>query len=220
MLRSIKRFIIISIFVLLCSSVALILPWRWIDPPTSSFMMQARLLEDRRIYHQWQPLSRISPNLRMAAIAAEDQKFTTHFGFDFASIADALNEKRGRRRGASTISQQVAKNLYLWNGRSYVRKAIEAYLTLWIELLWTKERILEVYLNVAEFGPGVYGASAASRRFFHKPADQLTPYESALLAAVLPNPKRMSVVRPSRYVRSRAAEILSIIPDLADNLPQ
>src|SRR5690606_5359153 len=129
-------------------------------------------------------------------IAAEDQKFPVHHGFDFDSIADALNERRTRRRGASTISQQVAKNLYLWNGHSYVRKGIEAYLTLWIETLWTKERILAVYLNIAEFGPGVYGAPAASRRYFHKSASRLTLYESALLAAVLPNPKRMSAGRP------------------------
>jgi monofunctional biosynthetic peptidoglycan transglycosylase len=182
-------------------------------------MLQARLMDDRVIYHQWQPLSRISPHLQMAVIAAEDQKFPTHFGFDFESIADALDEKRSRRRGASTISQQVAKNLYLWNGRSYVRKGIEAYLTLWIEILWSKERILEVYLNIAEFGPGVYGAQAASRRYFHKPASQITPHEAALLAAVLPNPKRMSAARPSRYVRDRATEILAVIPSLTDSFP-
>lgn len=216
----IRRFVIVPILVLLGGGVALVLPLRWIEPPASSFMLQARLLEDRAIYHQWQPLSRISPHLQMAAIAAEDQKFPTHFGFDFDSIADALEEKRGRRRGASTISQQVAKNLYLWNGRSYVRKGIEAYLTLWIEILWTKERILEVYLNIAEFGPGVYGAQAASLRFFHKPASQITPREAALLAAVLPNPKRMSAARPSRYVQNRAAEILAVIPGLTDGFPK
>lgn len=219
MLRRIKWFIVISTLVLLGGGIALVLPWRWIDPPTSSFILQARLFEDRSIHHQWQSLSRISPHLQMAVMAAEDQKFPVHFGFDFDSIADALNEKRGRRRGASTISQQVAKNLYLWNGRSYLRKGIEAYLTLWVEILWTKERILEVYLNIAEFGPGVYGAQAASRRFFDKPANRLTPYESALLAAVLPNPKRMSADRPSRYVRNRAREILAVIPDLAGSLP-
>lgn len=177
-------------------------------------MLQARVFEDRAIDYQWQPLSRISRHLQIAVIAAEDQKFPLHSGFDFDSIADALSEKRTRRRGASTISQQVAKNLYLWNGRSYVRKGIEAYLTLCIEALWTKKRILEVYLNIAEFGPGVYGASAASHSFFYKPANSLTPYESALLAAVLPNPKRMSAARPSRYVRSRAVEILADIRSL------
>ncbi|HEX7027389.1 MAG TPA: monofunctional biosynthetic peptidoglycan transglycosylase [Gammaproteobacteria bacterium] len=218
-MRRIKRLIIVPILILLASGIALVLPLRWIEPPASSFMLQARLMDDRVIYHQWQPLSRISPHLQMAVIAAEDQKFPTHFGFDFESIADALDEKRSRRRGASTISQQVAKNLYLWNGRSYVRKGIEAYLTLWIEILWSKERILEVYLNIAEFGPGVYGAQAASRRYFHKPASQITPREAALLAAVLPNPKRMSAARPSRYVRDRATEILAVIPSLTDSFP-
>lgn len=219
MLRRIKWFIVNSILVLLAISITLVLPWRWIDPPTSSFMLQAQLFEGQVIHYQWQPLPRISPHLQMAVIAAEDQKFFTHYGFDFDSIADALNEKRSRRRGASTISQQVAKNLYLWNGRSYLRKGIEAYLTLWIEMLWTKQRILEVYLNIAEFGPGVYGAFMASRRFFDRPANRLTPYESALLAAVLPNPKRMSAARPSSYVRSRAAEILGVIPSLVEDLP-
>lgn len=219
MLRRFKWLVINSVLALLVFSIALVLPWRWIEPPTSAFMLQARFFDDQVIHYQWQSLSRISSHLQIAVIAAEDQKFPVHYGFDFDSIADALNEKRTRRRGASTISQQVAKNLYLWNGRSYLRKCIEAYLTLWIELLWTKERILEVYLNIAEFGPGVYGASAASHRFFDKSVNQLTPYESALLAAVLPNPRRMSAARPSHYVRGRAAEILDIIPSLADSLP-
>lgn len=213
-MRRIKWIIINALLALVVLSIVLVLPWRWMNPPTSAFMLQARFLEGQVIYHRWQPLSGISRHLQRAVIAAEDQKFPVHHGFDFDSIADALNERRTRRRGASTISQQVAKNLYLWNGHSYVRKGIEAYLTLWIETLWTKERILEVYLNIAEFGPGVYGAPAASRRYFHKSASRLTPYESALLAAVLPNPKRMSAARPSRYVRSRAAEILTIMQNM------
>ena len=143
----------------------------------------------------------------MAVIAAEDQKFAHHFGFDFESIADALDDNAQRRRGASTISQQVAKNLYLWPGRSYLRKGVEAYLTLLIESLWPKRRILEIYLNVAEFGSGIFGAEAASRQFFEKPARRLSLWEASLLAAVLPNPKRMSALRPSAYVRSRAADI-------------
>lgn len=214
MLHRIKWIIINAILALVVLSIVLVLPWRWINPPTSAFVLQARFLEGQAIYQRWLPLSGISRHLQNAVIAAEDQKFPAHHGFDFDSIADALNEQRTRRRGASTISQQVAKNLYLWNGHSYVRKGIEAYLTLWIEMLWTKERILEVYLNIAEFGPGVYGASAASNRFFRKSASRLTPYESALLAAVLPNPKRMSASRPSRYVRSRAVEILAISQNL------
>jgi len=139
-------------------------------------------------------------------VAAEDQKFLDHEGFDFESIEKAveLNKRRGRSRGASTISQQVAKNLFLWPGKNYLRKGLEAGYTILIEALWPKRRILEVYLNIAEFGDGTYGVEAASRRFFHKPSSRLTRYEGALLAAVLPNPKRMRADRPTRYVERRA----------------
>jgi len=139
-----------------------------------------------------------------------DQKFAFHPGFDFEAIDAALQEReRGKRlRGASTISQQVAKNLYLWPGPSFVRKGLETYLTMLIELLWPKQRILEVYLNFAEFGPGVYGVGAAARRYFHSDAAHLTPLESARLAAVLPNPKRLHADRPSAYILRREAWIL------------
>lgn len=219
MLRRIMWIIINAMLALVVLGIVLVLPWRWINPPTSAFMLQARFLAGQVVHQRWRPLSGISRHLQRAVIAAEDQKFPVHHGFDFDSIADALSEQRTRRRGASTISQQVAKNLYLWNGHNYLRKGIEAYLTLWIEVLWTKDRILEVYLNIAEFGPGIYGASAASNHFFHKSASRLTPYESALLAAVLPNPKRMSAARPSPYIRSRAAEILTITQNMGVSLP-
>ncbi len=156
---------------------------------------------------------KISSRLAVSAVAAEDQKFPTHHGFDLESIADAMakNAKRTRRakrpRGASTISQQVAKNLLLWPGRNFVRKGIEAYFTVLIETLWPKRRILEVYLNIAQFGPQIFGAEAASRKFFGKPASQLTSREAALLIAVLPNPKRMNARNPSAYVERRANEI-------------
>lgn len=149
----------------------------------------------------------ISGALALCVVASEDQKFPEHGGFDYESIRRAAREARHKPRGASTLTQQVAKNLYLWPGRSLVRKGLEAYLTVFIEALWPKRRILEVYLNVAEFGPGIFGAEAASRRFFSKPARDLTFREAALLAAVLPNPKRMSVADPSEYVRGRAKEI-------------
>jgi monofunctional biosynthetic peptidoglycan transglycosylase len=147
-------------------------------------------------------------------VAAEDQKFPTHFGFDFQSISEALEENRERSRGASTITQQVAKNLFLWSGHSYARKLIEAWFAALIELCWPKQRILEVYLNIAEFGPGIYGAEAASQAFFGKPARLLNTYQSALLAAVLPNPRQMSAARPSSYVNGRAWEILLLARDL------
>jgi monofunctional glycosyltransferase len=138
-------------------------------------------------------------------VAAEDQKFPSHRGFDVESIGDAWEQRaRGRVRGASTISQQVAKNLFLWSGRSWVRKGFEAWFTVLIESLWSKQRILEVYLNVAEFGPGIYGAEAAAQRHFGKPAAALTRREAALLAAVLPDPRAMRAAVPSAYVARRA----------------
>lgn len=164
----------------------------------------------RSIQHRWVDWPQISPHVKVAVIASEDQKFPEHRGFDLESINDALEEReRGRRvRGASTISQQVVKNLFLWPGQSWVRKGLEAYFTVLIETLWPKRRILEVYLNVAEFGTGVFGVGAASEVYFGKRAAQLSAPDAALLAAVLPNPKRLRVAAPSRYVRSRQEWIL------------
>ncbi len=160
--------------------------------------------------HEWRDWDRISKNAALAVVASEDQLFPNHNGFDFKQIDKALEAReRGRRvRGASTISQQVAKNLFLWPGQSWVRKGLEAGITVLIEACWDKRRILEVYLNVAEFGRGTYGVQAASRRFFRKDADRLTAAEAALLAAVLPAPKRFKVDAPSRYVRIRQAWIV------------
>ena len=188
-------------------SITLTLPWRWLEPPTTAFILQDRSYHKDRIHQQWVPLGEISSALPIAVVAAEDQKFPLHHGFDFQSLSQALQEDRRHRRGASTISQQLAKNLYLWPGRSLLRKALEAYFTVLIEFTWPKRRILEVYLNVVEFGPGVYGVNAASRSFFGKPPSRITSREAALLAAVLPSPKRMSALRPSEYVRTRATEI-------------
>lgn len=199
---------------LILLSIAMVLPWRWFALPTSTFMLREQLLNDHPIHYRWVSWDRISPHLAIAVVAAEDQKFPIHHGFDFESIAQALDEEKGRRRGASTISQQVAKNLFLWPGRSYVRKGLEAYFTILIETLWPKRRILEIYLNVAEFGPGTFGVGAASRRYFAKSPDQLSLWEASLLAAVLPNPKKMSAARPSAYVRGRAWEIRTWVRQL------
>lgn len=160
--------------------------------------------------YDWEPLERISPHAAMAAIAAEDQLFPFHAGFDFESIRKAVrhNAKSARKRGASTISQQVAKNLFLWPGRSWVRKGVEVWFTVLIEALWPKERILEVYLNIAEFGRGTYGVQAAAQKFFGKDAARLTRREAATLAAVLPNPKRLRADRPSAYVQRRRDAIM------------
>ena len=202
-----RRYVTAVLVIVMLASIALTLPWRWLDPPTTAFILQDRLQNKNTIHLRWIPLSEISPALPIAIVAAEDQKFPHHHGFDFQSISKALKEDRGRLRGASTISQQLAKNLDLWPGRSLFRKALEAYFTVLIEFTWPKRRILEVYLNVVEFGPGIYGVDAASRSFFGKPPIRITSREAALLAAVLPNPKRMSVLRPSEYVQERSTEI-------------
>jgi monofunctional glycosyltransferase len=190
-----------------------VLVLRWVAPWTSAGMVEAYLSSPDPAYHtqyQWVDLRHISKEAAIAVIASEDQAFPYHNGFDMNAIRDAVQaSERGRRlRGASTISQQAAKNLFLWQGRSLVRKALEAYFTVLMELLWSKERILEVYLNIIELGPGVYGVEAASQRFYHEPAARLSAEEAALLAAVLPNPRRLRVDRPSAYVLSRRDQIL------------
>src|SRR5579859_3783933 len=198
-------------------SVFPVVLFRWINPPYSAFMAEARIAawtsrDSSYVFrHSWVDLRRISPNLPLAVVASEDQKFPEHWGFDVESIerAYALNQHSHRVRGASTISQQVAKNLFLWSGRSYFRKGLEAYFTLLIEGFWPKRRILEIYLNIAEFGYGTYGAEAAAQRFFHKPAARLSRSDAATLAAVLPSPQRYSAAAPSRYVLQRRDWILN-----------
>jgi monofunctional glycosyltransferase len=197
-------------------SVAAVAVLRWIDPWTSAFMVDARVASwfdgdprPFRLRHEWRDYERISRELALAVVASEDQRFLEHHGFDFTQIQQALDEADhgGRMRGASTITQQVAKNLFLWNGHSWVRKGLEAWFTVLIEALWSKRRILEVYLNTAEFGRGVYGAEAAAQSFFHKPAARLNRDEAARLAAVLPNPLRLRAAAPGNYVQRRQLEI-------------
>jgi monofunctional biosynthetic peptidoglycan transglycosylase len=196
-------------------TVVVVIAFRWIDPPFTTFMMSDRIgaLFSREMgydfSHDWVDWPQISKHAAVAVIAAEDQQFPHHRGFDFKQIDKALQDReRGRRvRGASTISQQVAKNIFLWPGQSWFRKGLEAGITVLIEACWSKQRILEVYLNIAEFGRGTYGVQAASRRFLHKDAARLTRAEAALLAAVLPAPTRFKVDAPSRYVKKRQAWI-------------
>jgi monofunctional biosynthetic peptidoglycan transglycosylase len=188
---------------------------RWIDPPTTAFMLRDRAVallagtEGYQFRHEWRDWDQISRYAPLAVVAAEDQRFPQHHGFDFKQIDKALADReRGRRvRGASTISQQVAKNLFLWPGQSWFRKGLEAGITVLIELTWPKQRILEVYLNIAEFGRGTWGIQAASERYFRKDAAKLTRAEAARLAAVLPSPTRYSVEAPGPYVRQRQAWI-------------
>ncbi|TBR10894.1 MAG: monofunctional biosynthetic peptidoglycan transglycosylase [Lysobacter sp.] len=209
-----RRALLLPVF--LCAlSIAQVALLRFVDPWFSSFMacrqVEAWASGDFgfRIAYDWRDLDRMSPNVPVAMVAAEDQRFAEHFGFDISAIEKArANNAKGRRvRGGSTISQQLAKNLFLWSGRSWVRKGIEAWYTLLIESMWPKQRIIEVYANVVEFGDGVYGAQAAARTFFGKDASRLTSSESARLAAVLPNPRRYSVARPGPYVQRRARSI-------------
>jgi monofunctional glycosyltransferase len=208
LLRRALRFVGWTLAAWIMLSVGAVVALRWIDPPTSAFMIRERFSTPVR--YRWVDWVNTSAHIKVAVIAAEDQNFPVHYGFDLKSINDALvDRERGRRvRGASTISQQVAKNLFLWPTQSWLRKGLEAYFTLLIETLWPKQRILEVYLNVAEFGRGVFGVGAASEVYFRKRAARLNQYDAALLAAVLPSPKRMRVSAPSSYVRSRQQWIL------------
>ncbi len=214
-LRRILFLALKAVAALVVASVLLVLSLRWIRPPVTAISVERRVqaIVQGKSYHPartWVPWNRISPQAGIAVIASEDQRFADHHGFDFDAIQKAIDEHdHGRRlRGASTISQQVAKNLFLWPGRSFVRKGLEAYFTTLIELLWPKRRILEVYLNIVEFGDGVFGVEAASERYFHKPAARLRAEDAALLAAVLPNPIRFHPDRPSAYVQERREWIM------------
>ena len=209
------RFVLRLLALVLILSIGSVLLLRWVDPPTTAFIIRERLSagdpgKPRSVQYRWVDWQQISPHIKVAVIAAEDQTFPDHNGFDLKSINDALEAREnGRRvRGASTLSQQVAKNLFLWPGQSWIRKGLEAYFTVLIETLWPKQRILEVYVNIAEFGSGVFGVGAASEVYFKKPAARLNTSDAALLAAVLPSPKRMKVRSPSRYVLSRQQWIL------------
>jgi monofunctional glycosyltransferase len=212
----------VALLAWLLLTVATVLMLRWLRPLTSAFMIEADVTawqaHERGYYSdfRWVSLEQISPHAAIAVIASEDQQFPFHAGFDFNSIREAVRaSERGKRlRGASTISQQVAKNLFLWSGRSFLRKGLEAYFTVLIETLWPKERILEMYLNIAQFGDGIYGVQAAAERYWNKPALRLSSADAAVLAAVLPNPLRLHADRPSRYVLQRRDWILGQMRDL------
>jgi monofunctional biosynthetic peptidoglycan transglycosylase len=210
--RRIARALLIAAVAWVALTWLAVLVLRFVPPLTSAFMLERRVAalrhseKDFSIKYHWVPWEKVSPELPISLVAAEDQKFPTHHGFDVQAIQTALDQadEGERLRGASTISQQTAKNLFLWGGRSFVRKGLEAYFTVLLEITWPKRRILEVYMNTAEFGDGIYGADAAAQEFFHKAPGQLGAHEAALLAAVLPNPKKLRADRPSAYVLSRA----------------
>lgn len=198
------------------SSILVCAVLRWVPPPSSAFMLY-RHVEDitknrsfRRIDYHWVNSKKISPHAYRAVLASEDQRFFQHSGFDLHSIQSSIDKyiDGGRLRGASTISQQVAKNLFLNPSKNIIRKGFEVWFTLLIELLWSKERILTVYLNIAEFGDHIFGIQAASRHYFGIPAKNLNPSQAALLAATLPNPLRLRITRPTNYLIERKYWIL------------
>jgi monofunctional biosynthetic peptidoglycan transglycosylase len=200
------RFAAWALVVFIIGSTLWVGAYRFIGPP-GTFTMLERKLSGDVIIHPWTPLERISPNLVRAVLAGEDSRFCLHDGLDFVEIEKAVAEaeRGGRRRGASTISQQTAKNAFLWNGGGWLRKGAEAWFTVVMEAFWPKRRVMEVYLNVAEWGNGYFGAEAAARARFKKSAKDLTPYEAALLAAVLPSPNKWRADNPGPYVRGRAS---------------
>lgn len=206
--RKLSRLIAKMIIGFILLSIVLVLSLRFINPFGTMLMLERKIANfgttQQRI---WQDSNHISDNIKIAVVASEDQNFATHFGFDFNAISRALdyNHNRKKIRGASTITQQVAKNIFLWSARSWLRKGLEAWFTLWIELLWSKERILEIYLNSAEWGEGIFGIEAASRHYFNISANQLTPQQASLLAAMLPNPLHWNTSTP--FVQRKAAWI-------------
>lgn len=220
--RRILRLLVRLTLAVGAGSVLAVAALRFLPPPITG-VMAGRWLDARShgrpfaLDYHWTPRAQIDAVLPLAVIASEDQRFFGHHGWDREAIRDALSESReGRRlRGASTISQQVAKNVFLWSGRSWLRKGLETWYTFWIELLWPKERVLEVYLNVAEWGDGIFGAEAACRRHFGIPPDRLDRDRAARLAAVLPNPRRMNAGRPSAYVLRRQEQILTQMRQLS-----
>ncbi|NQD92336.1 monofunctional biosynthetic peptidoglycan transglycosylase [Pseudomonas sp. CrR25] len=214
MFRSIRRQLLKLLLYCMAGSALLVLLLRWVPPPGTALMVERKVEswadgQPIDLQRSWRPWRELPDDLKIAVIAAEDQKFAEHWGFDIAAIRAALahNQQGGSVRGASTLSQQVAKNLFLWSGRSWLRKGVEVWFTALIELLWPKQRILEVYLNSAEWGDGVFGADAAAQHHFGKGAPYLSRQQASLLAAVLPNPRQWSASRPNSRVNRRAAWI-------------
>lgn len=209
--RLLRRIALIAVGLL----AALILLYRFVDPPLTPLML-IRLAQGDGLQHSARPLAAIARDLPRAVVAAEDNRFCRHWGVDWSAVGEALEDfdEKGRMRGASTITMQVARNLFLWPGGGFLRKAVEVPLAFAIDLAWPKQRIIEVYLNIAELGPGTFGVEAAARLHFGKPAARLTRREAALLAAILPSPRHWSAGRPSAYIERRAGIIAGRIDKL------
>jgi len=215
-LKRLRRLVVLTLLLSLSASLILVLSLRWLDPPFSSVMLQRLAGEGGPQRQQWVDLEHTSPHMALAVVAAEDQRFPQHRGFDTEEIIAAIERRLdgGRLRGASTISQQVARNLFLWQGRSFLRKGLEVWFTGLVEALWPKHRILEMYLNFAETGERMFGVAAASRHYFRVKPDRLSSRQAALIAAVLPNPLLYRVDAPSVYVRQRRDWILQQMRNL------
>ncbi len=217
-MKRLLRFLYTAMLWFLGLSVSLVVLYKFIPVPFTPLMI-VRFMETKKsdqevsFDHDWEPLEHISPNLQKAVIASEDGTFLQHHGFDFKAMEKALkNNQKGKKiKGGSTISQQTAKNVFLWQGRSYLRKGLEAYFTFLIELVWGKERIMEVYLNSIEMGDGIYGAQAASRHWYHKDASNLSVKEAAGIAAILPNPRKFKASNSSSYINKRKTKIVRIM---------
>jgi len=213
-------------WVLFATTVALglaswspVIGFLWRNPPATAFMLETALGSGHKVRQVWVPYDRIAPTMRLAVVASEDQTFPTNHGFDIKAIRKAIkhNERGGIVHGASTITQQTAKNLFLWPGGGYFRKAIGAWLTVLVDLSWPKRRVLEMYLNIAQFGPHLFGVEAAAEKYFHKHASQLTAPEAALLAATLPDPDHFDPAHPSDYLLQRQQWILDQVQQLGSN---
>ena len=212
-MKTITRLLVWIIVFFFGSTIAAVVVYKWMPVYITPLMITRSIENDDEMQHKWVPIEEISENMALAVISSEDNLFMSHSGFDFDQIQKAIEEaeKTGRQRGASTISQQTAKNVFLWNDRSWVRKGLEAYFTVLIELIWGKERIMEVYLNSIEMGPGIYGAEAVAQAHFGKSASKLTRREAALIAATLPNPLKYSSKNPSKYMRKRQRQITRLM---------
>jgi len=204
-MKTLKKILLIVIGATVLAWLCGLLLFRFVNPPVTLTMLVSAAENRRWITHDNIALAKISPHLRRAVIAAEDGRFCSHYGIDFGAVQAAVEDynEGGRLRGASTISMQVSRNVFMWTGGGFVRKAVEAPLALILDALWPKARVMEIYLNIAEWGPGIFGAEAAAKYYFRKSAAALTPREAARLAAILPNPVRWSASKPTRYIEQR-----------------
>ena len=218
LIRKILEFLWRLILGFVVISILSVILFRWVPVPVTPLMV-IRCVEQKmdgkkmRLSHDWVPFKEITPKLQLAVVCSEDQNYLKHFGFDWGAIQKAMkqNEEGKHIRGASTITQQTAKNVFLWPGRSYIRKGFEVWFTLLIEIFWSKERIMEVYLNSIEMGDGVYGAQAATQHWYRKDASSLTPIQAAGIAAILPNPRKYKATSSSSYINNRKTKIMRVM---------